>query len=235
MKKKTIMLTLSSLLLIIIFLVVYVFFGLIGINPIDNGKVNDHLYAAKTGYTNFFVWEQDQNLVCFDAGVNETDSRQALSELGIDPEKISHLFLTHTDGDHAGGLKAFPKAKIYVPKKELGVLDGSTPRRFFYTKGSNEILVDDYEVIADKAKLQVGSIKIEAISTPGHSPGSTSYLVNDSVLFVGDALQFSKNNALIPLFSPINNDSKLASQSIKTIEAVNASLIVSAHAGFKRK
>jgi glyoxylase-like metal-dependent hydrolase (beta-lactamase superfamily II) len=44
-------------------------------------------------------------------------------------------------------------------------------------------------VIGDEDVIEVGDLKLEAIHTPGHTPGSTSFLlVGEPLLFTGDTL-----------------------------------------------
>jgi glyoxylase-like metal-dependent hydrolase (beta-lactamase superfamily II) len=45
--------------------------------------------------------------------------------------------------------------------------------------------------LADGNVLEVGSAKLEAIRTPGHTPESTSYLLDGRALFTGDTLFLS--------------------------------------------
>lgn len=41
---------------------------------------------------------------------------QALSPLGVRPDQITDIILTHMHWDHAGGLDLFPKARVWVQK-----------------------------------------------------------------------------------------------------------------------
>ncbi|MBN1264983.1 MAG: N-acyl homoserine lactonase family protein [Anaerolineales bacterium] len=43
----------------------------------------------------------------------------ALSQVGIQPSDVSHLILTHAHFDHVGFVDAFPRAVIYIHRKEL--------------------------------------------------------------------------------------------------------------------
>jgi len=46
----------------------------------------------------------------------------------------------------------------------------------------------DYHAVEDDAVLNIGTISIKAIHTPGHTVESTCYLINDKVLLTGDTL-----------------------------------------------
>jgi N-acyl homoserine lactone hydrolase len=45
--------------------------------------------------------------------------KDVLVELGLTPDQIEHVFLTHAHFDHMGGLDFFPKAKFYLQEREL--------------------------------------------------------------------------------------------------------------------
>jgi len=83
----------------------------------------------------------------------------------------------------------------------------------------------------------VGKTSVEAIATPGHTLGSMSYLVNDSILFVGDTvmLKEGKVRPLSKQFSrdKVHMDIARQTESIKELAQLeNISLMVTAHTGF---
>jgi glyoxylase-like metal-dependent hydrolase (beta-lactamase superfamily II) len=51
----------------------------------------------------------------------ETAIRQ-IESLGIDPQEVKHIILTHAHFDHAGGLPDFPWAKVHLHRKEYEAL-----------------------------------------------------------------------------------------------------------------
>ena len=42
-----------------------------------------------------------------------------IREVGLDPEDVRHVVVTHLDFDHAGGLADFPRAEVHVHETEL--------------------------------------------------------------------------------------------------------------------
>ena len=50
--------------------------------------------------------------------------------------------------------------------------------------------VDQY--IKDKEKFKIGDLTIETVHTPGHSPDSICFIVNNEIIFTGDTLFVSE-------------------------------------------
>jgi glyoxylase-like metal-dependent hydrolase (beta-lactamase superfamily II) len=51
-------------------------------------------------------------MIAVDCGYSAKRIARELANLSIDPAANTHLFLTHTDMDHAGGLELLPHAKV---------------------------------------------------------------------------------------------------------------------------
>ena len=72
-----------------------------------------------------FLVEREGKQILFDTGLGKVGSRllPLLESLGIKPEDIKYLYLTHFHGDHIGGMLdgdkvVFPNAEVYASKKE---------------------------------------------------------------------------------------------------------------------
>jgi glyoxylase-like metal-dependent hydrolase (beta-lactamase superfamily II) len=63
--------------------------------------------------------------------------REVLSEVGITPDDITRIFLTHAHFDHMGNIEDFPKATFYIQERELSkwVWAMSLERRFRWIMG----------------------------------------------------------------------------------------------------
>jgi len=87
--------------------------------------------------------------------------------------KLTHVFDTHLHADHiSGGRKLADEfdAKYYLPPKD-----------------ANEVTFN-YEEINDGDEYTVGQTMIKAIYSPGHTIGSTSFIIDDQYLLTGDIL-----------------------------------------------
>lgn len=105
----------------------------------------------------------------------------AIQELGVKPEDIKYVILSHLHLDHAGGVGHFPNAKYIVQRKELHF--AYVPD--FYMKAA--YIRKDFDKDVDWLILEgwrdnkydvFGDGKILIYFTPGHTPGHQSVLVN---------------------------------------------------------
>ena len=87
--------------------------------------------------------------------------------------KITHVLDTHLHADHiSGGRKLAEKfgAQYHLPPEDA------------------DEVVFGYEPVEDGTAVQVGDVKIEAFYSPGHTIGSTSFIIDDEYLLTGDIL-----------------------------------------------
>ena len=88
---------------------------------------------------------------------------------------VRRVLETHGHGDHIQAVPALREAGYEVA---VTALDAPRLRAVGY-----DVFLDDAEVI------EVGRVRLDAIHTPGHTPGSISFHVRDTpLLFTGDTL-----------------------------------------------
>jgi glyoxylase-like metal-dependent hydrolase (beta-lactamase superfamily II) len=87
--------------------------------------------------------------------------------------KIDKIIITHGHFDHFGALKEV-KSKTGAPV-------------VIHAQDANLLPIPPEERLGDKAIIYCGDKELRVIHTPGHTPGSISILVGDS-LFVGDTV-----------------------------------------------
>ena len=198
---------------------------------IETKEVVKGVFAIKNGFVNMFLVKDSDNYIAIDAGADVKVIKEELKKLNIDTSKVVAVFLTHADGDHTAALSAFSNAKIYLSTDEEQMINGKTAKMMFF---HNSISRKDYTLVHDGQRNFIGNTLISCISTPGHTPGSMSYLVNDYYLFVGDAFGL-KNGKIDKPNSFFSKDMPLAIESFKKINNLPAAkYIFTAHVGFSR-
>ena len=148
--------------------------------------IADNVYEIKSRAVSMFVYTAGEPPICFDTGISEAPIKQGFDALGYKPEHVECVFLTHTDRDHVGGLNLFKNANVYLSIDEEQMVNRTTPRFLGFVH--NPPLKKTLQLLNDGDIVEAGQTKIEALATPGHTPGSMSYLVNESILFAGDTL-----------------------------------------------
>jgi len=195
-----------------------------------SGLISANLFFVKPGFFAIYLFDAGESMIAFDTGINAKSTLSELEKLRVDPKKVTHVLLTHSDRDHVGGLAAFPSAKVYLPKAEIAMLDHSTPRLFglVYSKP----LRVKHELLDDNQVFAIGNVSIRCLSTPGHTAGSMSYLINNSVLVVGDILNLKQGKVVMDRgFMQLNKPKQRESiQKLSKLKGI--SLLCTAHTGY---
>ena len=200
--------------------------------PLETGKVVDNIYVAKDEVANFFFVHDGVQYIVIDCGMNREAVVEQMKKLGISPNDVSAVFLTHTDGDHAGTLSLFDRAKIYLSKEEEQMIDGRKSKYLWLIKASIDIPRKDYILLEDREVVQTGNLKIEGILAPGHTSGTMAYLVNDKYLFTGDIVSL-QDGKIAPIPAFFDMDRKQAVKSVEIIRYIPAAeYIFTAHWGY---
>ncbi|QLD89639.1 MBL fold metallo-hydrolase [Natronomonas salina] len=93
-------------------------------------------------------------------------------ELGVE---LKYAFDTHVHADHVSGIRALADEDVEGVVPEAAVDRGIT-------------YDDEMTVASDGDTFPVGDATVEAVYTPGHTSGMTSYLIGGSMLATGDGL-----------------------------------------------
>ncbi len=199
--------------------------------PLPTGLVANGIYAIDDKSVNFYIIRDKDKLVAIDAGNDLKNISKEMKKLNFDPEKISAVFLTHTDSDHITAMGLFRNAKIYISGAEEQMINNTTPR--FWIFKNKPISV--HEDLKDNSEITIGNLRIKCILTPGHTPGSMSYLLNEKYLFTGDTLSLKDGH--VDLFVHFfNMDDDMQRKSITMIKGLadtkDIRYILTAHHGY---
>ena len=136
--------------------------------------------------TSAFLVQDSEAEYLFDAGMGSPDSQllHALDTLGLCPDDIDYIFITHLHGDHIGGLTregaaVFANAQMYLAQTEHDAFAGNAGLSAVVSAYGDRLHLFDY---ADELP---GGFK--AMHIPGHTPGHTAY-GRGELLIVGDIM-----------------------------------------------
>ena len=120
--------------------------------------------------TNCYLLVSENELAIIDPGDEAGRILNEIKQLKARPKQI---IITHCHPDHVLAvpeIKRQTNAKILIHEKE---------------KQLNNCQADEF--LKEKDKIKIGSVSLEVIHTPGHTPGSICLLIDDSI-FTGDTL-----------------------------------------------
>lgn len=177
----------------------------------DPAIVKQYMPNGAPASMSSFVLVAGEDTILFDAGIGSEAWTKKIAELGIKPESIKLILLTHLHSDHVGGLLdgkqcRFPNANVrcsapeyqhWLPKEgkpknnQVGTIQSAYGKRFADTfQFGDTVFSNDI-------------VTIKAVDAAGHTPGHTAFLIEarkpmtQRFLIVGDllhaaALQFPK-------------------------------------------
>ena len=192
--------------------------------PLNTGWIDENVACVREWVANIFFYRKGGTVIMIDAGYNYERLAEKMAWLGIAPQSIRHILITHQDTDHVGAVEAdspglFSHAKLYVGEVENRYLTGEVRRRVIYhmyklpqvTINNEKVLLRDGQV------LNIDGIKIECFQVPGHTWGHMVYLIDDKYLFTGDTIWFGADGGY-SFISSLAEDNKLAVKSLSALE-----------------
>ena len=200
-----------------------------GFAPMETGRVVDDIFVVKDDFANLFIIQDGSQYIVIDCATDPATVAQQMKKLGINPDAVTAVFLTHTDGDHVGALSLFDKARLYMSKEEEQMINGQKSKFLWF---GNSISRTDYTLLEDHEIIQTGNLKIEGILAPGHTSGMMAYLVNDKYLFTGDIVSL-KDGKIAPIPSFFDMDTEQAAKTRDIIRHIPAAeYIFTSHWGY---
>lgn len=162
------------------------------------------------------------------------DIPSQLASIGVKPEQVTLIGISHNHFDHVGQAAAFPGARLLIGKADFDALKMSPPpfgvepallAPWLDGKSKAEPVTGDFDIFGD------GSVTM--LKMPGHTPGETGLLVRlpktGPVLLSGDVVHFHEQLAHqgVPPFNTDRSDSLASMDRLTAIaRELGARLIV---------
>jgi len=154
-----------------------------------------------------YLIDGEGELALIDAGVGVESERilENVRKEGFDLEQLRSVLVTHGHPDHAGGcrdIQARTGCSIVAPEYEDEVLEGKIDieesinickRTGIYPPNYVFPRCQVDRVVSNGRKISIGKYEVTAIMVPGHSKGSTCYLLEQEgcrILFSSDVVFF---------------------------------------------
>jgi metallo-beta-lactamase class B len=135
-------------------------------------KVFDNLYFVGMKDVSAWALTTSAGIVVIDALYDysvDDEIAEGLKKVGLKPEDIKYVIVSHGHGDHSAGAKYLQdrfQARVMLSDTDWGLVGrgrGAKPTRDL--------------VATDGQKLTIGDTTITMYITPGHTPGTISYLI----------------------------------------------------------
>lgn len=168
-----------------------------------------------------YLIEKDSCRILFDTGLGGKNSRllPLLDSLGLQPDSINYLYLTHLHGDHIGGMMngddiVFGRATVFLAKPEYdGWMKMDAEKKAQVVKTMNAYK-EQLQFFEFGDTLPGGVITIDAV---GHTPGHTAYQL-ENLLIIGDLIHGAALQMVRPEICPTYDmDKQIAIKSRKRL------------------
>jgi metallo-beta-lactamase class B len=129
----------------------------------------DNLYYVGRTDVGAWVIKTSDGLALIDTLYTPEDAANiiipGMQQLGLNPDDLKVVFVTHFHGDHSGGVPYFQQRGVKVMLSEAdwgGMPAGAAP--------------DAASIASDGQVITLGDTPITVVLTPGHTPGSISLI-----------------------------------------------------------
>lgn len=212
----------------------------------------DTFFGGRERYTAAYLLDADEPAIVETGPTTSFEPVVAgLGTLGVGPEDLAHVVVTHIHLDHAGGVgriaEHFPRAAVWV--HERGAPHLVDPSRLLDSAAriyGSELLASLFgpvepvapqriHAVDEGAVIDLGGRTLDVLATPGHAKHHVALVDSTTgAVFTGDALGIHPPDApaLRPATPPPEYDLELALSSIGAIrERARGSKVLFSHFG----
>ena len=139
-----------------------------GVKPF---RIFDNVYYVGIDWVSAYVLKTSEGLILIDALYGKWVQRLVynMRQLGLDPNDVKYVLVTHGHFDHAGGAAFFQDrfgAQVVMAEEDWILVEQDAEHPFFaMQKPKRDIVAKDGDVI------ELGDTRVELYNTPGHTTG----------------------------------------------------------------
>jgi metallo-beta-lactamase class B len=141
----------------------------------EPAKVADNLYFLGTKVHSAWAIAGSEGIIVIEALYDYAAKDEilgGLKKVGLNPNRVKYVILSHAHGDHDGGAKLLqdqiPDVRVIYGKEDWESVDKTENRAGGKPKHDMEG--------SDGLKVSVGDASVQIVTMPGHTPGTLSYL-----------------------------------------------------------
>jgi len=127
-----------------------------------------------------YLLADEEGLILVNVGMDENVElvQASIRELGFDPARIRYVLITQAHLDHAGGALRIAQqsgAAVLAGEADVPLLKEGGLGDYVFGDDLTYPKVPMARAVADGETIRLGSLAVEVLATPGHTPGSTSW------------------------------------------------------------
>jgi metallo-beta-lactamase class B len=141
----------------------------------EPAKVADNLYFLGTSIHSAWALVGSDGIIVLEALFDYAAPEEVIGgmkKLGLDPQKVKYIIISHAHADHDGGAHflqdSLPTAHLVYGGPDWDAVDQAANHAGGKPKHDT--------VAADGMKFSVGDASLQVVTTPGHTPGTISFL-----------------------------------------------------------
>jgi metallo-beta-lactamase class B len=153
-------------------------------------RIFDNVYAIGNSGTTVYVIRSSAGLLMIDAlGAGdaqattmqlETQLLPGFRQLGLDPQQVKTVLVTHGHADHYGGSAYFEEhfgSRVYVSAADWNVMENPPAARGGRgPSGPPTPLPKQHADIVDGQPIVLGDVTVQPVAIPGHTPGAMAFI-----------------------------------------------------------
>ncbi len=216
--------------------------------------IDDQLYSIPKFGSVYLLNEEKKALIDTGPGTSASAVLDGINKIGVRPEDIAYVIVTHIHLDHAGGtgvlLKEMPRAQVVVHYRGAPHLinPGRLVNSVVAVQGKGvmakygEVLpIETHRVqaIHEGDTIRLGEKQIlKFLDTPGHAPHELCiYETRHGGLFVGDAVAVNlvEHDILLPFHPPPHFNLELCRKTLERLAKLAPTKMYYSHFGVSHR